>query len=545
MASFFLFADTDTQQVLTGDETGFLGEGVNLAVSNATNSAILATGGAHDIVILGSVFAVGSYAITQSGTIFDMVVGQNGTVVGGGAYGVYSDFSSSFTMDNAGYVTADTYGVWAGVNDGVGFTQLSNSGTISAAGGTAVYLISAGVSAEVTNSGVIQGLTGIEIDGSVDLSNTGTIAADPAGVALSAAGSLNSLFNAGTIVGDVNILSTVETLFANSGEILGDTTFGVGLDRVENLGEMQGIDFAGGIGALANFGTISGDVIGSDDDDDFMNAGSMQNVDLADGVNRFENVGGLVGRLDGGAFSDVIENSGTIDRVDLGASFDRLVNLDGTIGEVHTGDDDDVVINGGTIGEIYLGEGADRYQGRAGQSDVVNGQAGDDTIIGGDYGDSLSGGDDRDLIRGRANDDEIDAGTGNDTVYGGSGDDEIAGGAGRDTLEGQGGDDTIQGDGGKDLITGGKGDDCLIGGADRDVFVFAVSDGADEIKDFTVGEDKIDLSAFGLQGYGPSIQPQVIDLSDGCVIDFSVQFGLRIYLDGVFEADLGLTDFIL
>ncbi|CAH1521365.1 VWFA domain-containing protein [Vibrio owensii] len=69
-----------------------------------------------------------------------------------------------------------------------------------------------------------------------------------------------------------------------------------------------------------------------------------------------------------------------------------------------------------------------------------------------------------------------------------------------DTLYGQQGDDILFGHGGNDILVGGEGDDILIGGSGEDTFKF-IDDGSgirdgeiDTIKDFTKGEDKIDIS---------------------------------------------------
>ncbi|NIY85776.1 tandem-95 repeat protein [Vibrio campbellii] len=69
-----------------------------------------------------------------------------------------------------------------------------------------------------------------------------------------------------------------------------------------------------------------------------------------------------------------------------------------------------------------------------------------------------------------------------------------------DMLYGEQGDDILFGHGGNDILVGGEGDDILIAGAGDDIFKF-VDDGSgirdgevDTIKDFTKGEDKIDIS---------------------------------------------------
>ncbi|AMW35851.1 hypothetical protein HEQ62_10535 [Haematospirillum jordaniae] len=99
-------------------------------------------------------------------------------------------------------------------------------------------------------------------------------------------------------------------------------------------------------------------------------------------------------------------------------------------------------------------------------------------------------------------------GAGDDTILGTEGDDTLSGGAGDDTLTGDEGHDVLTGGAGHDELTGGDGDDTLTGGADGDrltggagadrfVYTTAAETRGDVITDFTVGEDRIDLSAVG------------------------------------------------
>ncbi|MEM7683668.1 MAG: hypothetical protein AAF293_02515 [Pseudomonadota bacterium] len=77
----------------------------------------------------------------------------------------------------------------------------------------------------------------------------------------------------------------------------------------------------------------------------------------------------------------------------------------------------------------------------------------------------------------------------------------INGNAAANTLSGLDGDDNLLGFEGTDVIIGGLGADLLRGGTDADVFVFAPGDGqgaGDQILDFELGVDTIDLSATGL-----------------------------------------------
>ena len=65
---------------------------------------------------------------------------------------------------------------------------------------------------------------------------------------------------------------------------------------------------------------------------------------------------------------------------------------------------------------------------------------------------------------------------------------------GRDLIHGKDGNDILQGLGGDDRLIDGRGSDILTGGAGADTFVFIDDRRLDRITDFTVGEDRIDLS---------------------------------------------------
>ncbi|WP_108516465.1 LuxR C-terminal-related transcriptional regulator [Bradyrhizobium algeriense] len=103
------------------------------------------------------------------------------------------------------------------------------------------------------------------------------------------------------------------------------------------------------------------------------------------------------------------------------------------------------------------------------------------------------------IIHGVADDETLN-GTGLvDVIYGGSGNDTIRGTDGDDTIYGGSGSDTINGN---DTIIGGDDGDRLTGSKDDDIFVYlsAIDSNStrfDTIIDFTSGEDKINLAAFG------------------------------------------------
>ncbi|RAK52042.1 CAP domain-containing protein [Phenylobacterium deserti] len=90
-----------------------------------------------------------------------------------------------------------------------------------------------------------------------------------------------------------------------------------------------------------------------------------------------------------------------------------------------------------------------------------------------------------------------------DVLQGGAGADTLLGGGGSDRLFGLDGSDKLDGGAGADTLFGGAGVDTLTGGAGNDHFAFdTLGGGADEITDFNVYYDTIDLAqaAFGAAG---------------------------------------------
>lgn len=136
--------------------------------------------------------------------------------------------------------------------------------------------------------------------------------------------------------------------------------------------------------------------------------------------------------------------------------------------------------------------------------------------------------------------DIINAGRGNDKVFGGTGKDTLAGASGADTLNGGAGADRLYGGAGQDLLiggygadrlTGGAGNDVLRGGAGADTFVFSAKSGTDQLHDFAVGIDQIDVSG----------RYQLTQTTSGAVVTHD---GGTMLLHGVAVADIGASDFI-
>ena len=195
---------------------------------------------------------------------------------------------------------------------------------------------------------------------------------------------------------------------------------------------------------------------------------------------------------------------------------------------------------GGSEDFVYGTNAADRFLGD-GEDDRYDGAGGHDTIFGGGGEDTLRGGEGEDSILGGAGDDVLYGGGGGDWLVGGNDNDELYGGEDNDRLVDGAGDDTLYGGAGDDTLSGGVGNDVLHGGTDSDIFLFAAGEGDDTVKDFTDGEDLIDLTQIsGIAGFD-----DLTITADGttAVLDLTGQGGGTIRLENVDVANLGEEDF--
>lgn len=147
-------------------------------------------------------------------------------------------------------------------------------------------------------------------------------------------------------------------------------------------------------------------------------------------------------------------------------------------------------------------EGADRMAGHT-SADLMMGWAGNDSLRAGSGDDEAHGGDGNDALRGQMGDDAMFGDAGHDFLSGSHGKDHLDGGAGDDILRGGRDDDVVLGGAGNDRMRGNDGDDRLDGGggydkivgdAGADIFIFAAGNQVDDICDFRVGEDRVDLT---------------------------------------------------
>lgn len=438
----------------------------------------------------------------------------------------------SLAVDNTvlisqdGSVTSELTGISVYAED----SDISVQGSVHSTSFYGVGL--SGDGSRLTNTGRIEGYEGVRISQTADVMNRGLITGANAGLGLGGSSDNTNIANEGTISsaskGISNYGKNVSVL--NTGDILG------GVTGVQN----NAADFE-----LVNAGKILGESSGvqlSGDDNFLSNSGRIEAGTTA--INHVSGVG-----LE-------VKNTGTITGNDwafYGISTEDVVlrNLGDMIGDVRTGDGADLLRNGGDIsGDVYLVSGNDIYRGGQGSVDgKVSGGKGNDSLYGGSSNDELMGDNGLDRLYGKGGEDTLNGGAQIDRLYGGKGQDVLLGGAQNDELYGGMGDDSLLGGGGDDRLAGGRGDDELTGGAGADIFVFNRNAGDDFIADFTNGQDRIDLSNFGIEvsSFPADLLAAATDLkSNFTLIDLSMLGGDgSIIIKGLDFSLLGASDFIL
>jgi len=121
------------------------------------------------------------------------------------------------------------------------------------------------------------------------------------------------------------------------------------------------------------------------------------------------------------------------------------------------------------------------------------------------------------------------------TLIGQQGNDTLRGLYGNDELFGSDGNDQLFGDEGNDTLNGGKGNDLLNGGFGDDVYVYALGDGNDTIRD-SQGLDRIILSLNGLN-FNSSAVGIRRDQFNNLVFDFND--GGSLTVEKAFEGNSG------
>lgn len=270
----------------------------------------------------------------------------------------------------------------------------------------------------------------------------------------------------------------------------------------------------------------------------------------------FADTDGLV-RLDRGGFSKIAEPRADTDmqaraewlEIFDGRSFSTPApgtarndnyRLSGWHDSVAGGTGNDWMMGGGGNDTLRGDAGHDRLIGDVG-ADWLYGGTGNDTVQGGTANDRIAGEDGDDMLCGDAGHDSLWGGNGQDRLFGGDGRDALSGQAGNDWLIGGADNDRLAGGDGNDTLNGGAGNDLLDGGAGADSFVFAIGGGADTIRSYQGGIDRLVIDADRLDADPAAfMRDHMTKTSSGVLIDLSG--GDRILVAGSSLTVAGVAD---
>jgi len=323
-----------------------------------------------------------------------------------------------------------------------------------------------------------------------------------------------TLMGSHNLSGTGNALDNVVTGNTGNNALVGD----VGNDTLFGGDGKDVLD--GGTGNDAVYGGAGNDTLDGGEGDDVLHGGTGKDVLVGGNGNDIYYVDDVLDRVSE-ASTDGTDQVFSSVSFTLGTNVDNLT-LTGSSGLKGTGNDDANILRGNSGSNTLTGnKGADQLFGAEGK-DTLSGGEGDDTLDGGSGADRMVGGagsdtylvdDAGDLIveaSGEGTYDLVTAsvnytlavnvealtltgravtGTGNGSAN------TIIGTSGANLLKGLAGNDTLDGGDGNDQLVGGTGNDVLTGGLGADSFVFDKSDGGDRITDFSVGTDKIQLTA--------------------------------------------------
>ena len=289
------------------------------------------------------------------------------------------------------------------------------------------------------------------------------------------------------------------------GTVIENASLGNGDDTV--IGNAIANTIAGGAGHDTLEGNAGFDTLHGEDGDDSLVGGTGED------------------QIHGGEGNDTLYGNTSLDTIhgDRGNDY------------ISAGDGVDWVDGGSGDDTIHGRSGWDSLYGGAGNDSIV-GSSGDDLLAGNDGNDWMSGGSAWDVLFGNNGNDTLYGNFGSDVLSGGAGEDVLYGGTGDDTLRGLDGEDYLQGNQGVDRLDGGAGDDVLRGGTLADTFIYGLGYDEDEIEDFRLGEDQLNLSLELLDGlsdanevlaqFGATTSDAlVLDFGDGDILTLTNLFG--------------------
>lgn len=257
------------------------------------------------------------------------------------------------------------------------------------------------------------------------------------------------------------------------------------------------------------YGTAGVDHISGLDGNDTLRGG--------DGDDRLD--GGIgADKLFGEAGNDTLIGGDSNDLMDGGAGADMMTG--GLGSDTYLVDDaGDVVTEGVDVSKDAVQTALATYVLPANVETLFGTSASGQTLTGTVLANTINGAGGADTLHGLAGADILNGGAGGDTLYGGADSDKLYGDGGDDFLFGGDGNDALLGGDGVDTLRGEQGSDSLTGGAGADLFIVTLNGGADTITDFSVGTDRIDLSAYGYyQVIAASGVDTLITISSGVTV---------------------------
>ena len=283
---------------------------------------------------------------------------------------------------------------------------------------------------EIINSSAGRIVGGVAMGGGNDrLSNSGRITAiGGTAIDMGAGDDVVTLYVGSTVEGEIRLGAGNDRITMNS--YLGAVTVDAG-DGNDDITTSDGNDtIHGGAGDDTVFAADGDDRIFAGDGDDLILAD--RGNDVIDGGAGYDTL--LLARATGPISVDFA--AGIVSAAGIGT--DRFSNIE----NLQFGADNDTLTGGNGDDSFDGGDGDDTLNGGAGD-DTLFGSAGLDRVNGGSGDDQLDGGIGDDVLSGGSGDDNLLGGLGNDELKGGSGDDFIEGGAGDDILTGGSGTDTF------------------------------------------------------------------------------------------------------
>jgi Ca2+-binding RTX toxin-like protein len=329
-----------------------------------------------------------------------------------------------------------------------------------------------------------------------------------------------------------------DTISGGSGADIMDG--GAGRNSLYYYGSSSGVtiyfDFNYAIGGDAQGDSFINfqNIIGSNIGDDVIVGDSNYNVILGYGGNDFISGGAGGDYLDGGAGSNTLSYYASALGVVVYAGYNYAANGDAAGDTIYNFQN----ICGSNTGDDFLVGGA--------LSSAIYGFGGNDTIDGGAGGDYLDGGAGNNSLYYFNSASLVYVNLAASATLGGDAQGDtilnfqniVGSNTAGDSLWGDAQSNSIFGYGGNDTIGGIGGNDYLVGGTGNDTFVFfAGSNGRDEIEDFKIGDDKLQISSSLVANFASLVMNQS---GANTIITFGAD---SIQLDNILVANLHASDF--